>query len=74
MRIIKLLPGERELAILNKAGVEPEVEGTIFIVSWHIAGIGLEEHLGVSSQHRTVGGLDSQHISRAVVVRYAINL
>ena len=62
MRVVQLLPCQSQLVLLHKGGVEPEVEGALLVVTRHVAGVGLEQHLGVPGQHRAVDRLHCEHI------------
>ena len=74
MWIIQIFSRKIELSILDKSRMEPEVERTVFIVSWHITCIGLKQDLGVAPQHRAVCCLYRQNVGRAVVMRLTIDL
>ena len=62
VRVVQLLPCQLQPSLPHEPGVEPEVEGALLVVTRHVAGVGLEQHLGVPGQHRAVDRLHCEHI------------
>ena len=74
MRIVELVSCEKQFPFLDKACMEPEVEGTFLIVSGNVVGVGLEQEPGVALQNGTVESFDSQQVGAGVVAGLAVYL
>ena len=54
--------------------MEPEVEGTLLVVSRNVAGVCLEQHLGVPRQHGAVDRLHLEHVRGGVIAGLTVDL